>query len=136
MELTLANGRRVEIKKIDIAARQVDYKRLDDPIYGGDLILYHPFTNEATIDEELLAALNASEAEREAIQTAADLVIEQERLAEIALEAAKAQVILENLPSWSQVAMAIDNISNLADAKAFIKKLSRVVYLDLKNSVD
>ena len=53
-----------------------------------------------------------------------------------ALQAAKQQALVDNLPSWTQVDTAINNIANLADAKAFIKKLSRVVYLDLKNSVD
>ena len=61
---------------------------------------------------------------------------EAARQAEIARQAAKAQAIIDNLPSWAQVDTAIDNIANLADAKAFIKKLSRVVYLDVKNSVD
>ena len=61
---------------------------------------------------------------------------EAARQAEIARQAAKAQAIIDNLPSWAEVDTDIDNIANLADAKAFIKKLSRVVYLDLKNSVD
>ena len=53
-----------------------------------------------------------------------------------ALQAAKQQALVDGLPSWSQVDTTINNIANLADAKAFIKKLSRVVYLDVKNSVD
>jgi hypothetical protein len=61
---------------------------------------------------------------------------EAEAAAQAALIAAKLQEIEDNLPSWGQVSTAIDNIANLADAKAFIKKLSRCVYLDLKNSVD
>ena len=43
-------------------------------------------------------------------------------------EAAKAQALIDNLPSWAQVDTAIDNISSLAEAKAFIRKLTRVVY--------
>jgi hypothetical protein len=50
------------------------------------------------------------------------------RLAEEARVAAKAQALIDNLPSWAAVDQAITNISSLADAKAFIRKLSRVVY--------
>ena len=56
-----------------------------------------------------------------------------------ALEAEAAQQasdISANLPSWVQVSTAVDNIANLADAKAFIKKLSRVVYWLAKNTSD
>ena len=53
---------------------------------------------------------------------------EAARQAEIARQAAKAQAIIDNLPSWAQVNTAIDNIANLADAKAFIKKLTRITY--------
>jgi cell division protein FtsB len=53
---------------------------------------------------------------------------EAARQAEIARQAAKAQAILDNLPSWAQVNTAVDNIANLADAKAFLKKLARITY--------
>lgn len=48
----------------------------------------------------------------------------------------KAQDIVDNLPSWNQVETAINNISSLAEAKAFLKKLARVVYWDVKNQKD
>ena len=51
-----------------------------------------------------------------------------------AAKLAKETAISTNLPSWSQVSTAVDNISSLAEAKAFIKKLSRVVYWLAKNS--
>ena len=51
--------------------------------------------------------------------------------AEMAIREAEIQT---NLPSWAQVETACDNISSLAEAKAFIKKLSRVVYWLAKNS--
>lgn len=54
--------------------------------------------------------------------------------AQQASDAAKAQAFIDNLPSWSQVNTAITNIANLADAKAFILKLTRVVYWLAKNS--
>jgi len=40
----------------------------------------------------------------------------------------KAQEIADRLPSWTVVENAVNNISNLADAKAYLLKLSRVVY--------
>ena len=43
-------------------------------------------------------------------------------------QAAKAQAFIDNLPSWDLVSTAVDNIDSLNSAKAFIKKLSRVVY--------
>ena len=51
-------------------------------------------------------------------------------------QAQKAQDIIANLPSWAQVETVIDNIANPADAKAFIKKLSRIVYWLAKNKKD
>ena len=48
-------------------------------------------------------------------------------------EAEKYRVINENLPSWSQVETALDNISTLAEAKAALKKIARVVYWLAKN---
>ena len=39
-----------------------------------------------------------------------------------------------NLPSWNQVATAINNIANLADAKAILLKMARVEYWLAKNS--
>ena len=50
--------------------------------------------------------------------------------------AQKAAAIVDNLPSWSQVKSNINNISNLTEAKAFLLKLSRVVYWDIKDEVD
>lgn len=49
-------------------------------------------------------------------------------------EKARQQVIVTNLPSWAQVNTAVTNISNLTEAKAFIRKLARVVYWLAKNT--
>jgi len=72
--------------------------------------------------------------------TGTEWIADQDKIdahaATVAANAAKLQEIADNLPSWTQVSTAVDDIANLADAKAFIKKLSRCVYLDLKNSVD
>jgi len=51
-------------------------------------------------------------------------------------EAQKAQDIIDNLPSWSTVQTVINNIATLAETKAFLLKLSRVAYWDVKNSAD
>ncbi len=56
--------------------------------------------------------------------------------AEEARKAAKAQAIIDNLPSWAQVDTAITNIANLTDAKAFIKKLARVTYWLARDKAD
>ena len=56
--------------------------------------------------------------------------------AEEARKAAKAQAFLDNLPSWAQVDQAVTNISDLPSAKAFIRKLARCVYWDVKDKAD
>lgn len=50
-----------------------------------------------------------------------------------AKQTAMAQSLKDNLPTYAQVQTAIDNIGNLADAKAFLKKLAAVVYIHVKN---
>jgi adenylosuccinate synthase len=71
---------------------------------------------------------------------AAYLVIQAEELAIKQAEQAKidarVQAVVANLPSWSQVNAAVTAISSLADAKAFIRKLARVVYWLAKDSAD
>lgn len=44
----------------------------------------------------------------------------------------KAQEIADRLPDWSTVENAVNNISSLAEAKAYLLRLSRVVYWDVK----
>ena len=98
--------------------------------------MYHSFADENTVDVEVTAAFNLSEAEREAAQTAADIAKEEARLAEIKRLEAKAQDILDILPSWDKVSTAVDNISNFAEAKEYLKKLSRVVYWIARETED
>ena len=57
-------------------------------------------------------------------------------LAREALQAQRVQELIENLPTWLRVSNAVDNISNLAGAKVFLKKLARVVYWLAKNTAD
>lgn len=49
---------------------------------------------------------------------------------------AKADAIIANFPTWAQVATAADDISSLAEAKIFIKKLARVTYWLAKNQAE
>lgn len=63
-----------------------------------------------------------------------DLVaIQAMRDAEIAKQAAKAQAIIDNLPSWSAVNTAIDNATTLAQMKVIVKKMAIVLYWLAKN---
>jgi len=55
------------------------------------------------------------------------IAAEEAYQAEQARIEAKRQAIIDNLPSWAQVEAAINGIANLADAKAFLLKLSRVL---------
>jgi hypothetical protein len=62
---------------------------------------------------------------------------QQEARAEtVKLNALKSQAITENLPSWTNVEKEVDNIGSLDDAKAFLKKLARIVYWDVKGRED
>jgi len=63
-----------------------------------------------------------------------DSVAKVEADAREAAIAAKAQAIIDNLPSWSAVDSAITGIQNLAEAKTFIRKLTRIVYWLAKDS--
>ena len=60
----------------------------------------------------------------------------QAEQAEALKEQQKQQAIVDNLPAWTQVDAAITAITSLAEAKTFIRKLTRVVYWDVKNSAD
>ncbi len=51
-------------------------------------------------------------------------------------KAQKEQDLINNMPSWSQVQTTINNISSMADAKAYLLKLSRIVYWGAKNRPD
>lgn len=51
-----------------------------------------------------------------------------------AIKQAKAQDIINNLPSWQQVSDAIDNATTLNQVKVIFKKLCRVVYWLAKDS--
>lgn len=61
---------------------------------------------------------------------------EEARILEAARITAKEKAYVDNLPSWTQVQTAIGNIANIADVKAYLLKLSRVVYWDVKNRAD
>uniref|UniRef100_A0A6M3K2M6 Uncharacterized protein n=1 Tax=viral metagenome TaxID=1070528 RepID=A0A6M3K2M6_9ZZZZ len=136
MIITLNNGRQVEVKAIDLAHGRVDYRRIDDPVYGGDCVLYHQFSGVDTAESEIKATLDLSEAEREAAQTIADIAAEEARLAKIAKIEARLLSINTNLPSWAEVEIAINAVDSLAKARAVLLKLARVVYWLAKNEAD
>jgi hypothetical protein len=56
------------------------------------------------------------------------------RLAAEEAQQARDTEIANAMPTWTQVDSAITNIGSLADAKVFLRKLSRVIYLHIKNS--
>lgn len=74
------------------------------------------------------AAKGNTPAPAETIEETAD---REERKAK---EAQMAQTLSQNLSTYAQVQTAIDNIGNLADAKAFLKKLVAVVYIHVKGN--
>ena len=91
-----------------------------EPAYDPDTH-YHQLSGLYTVEQDDITR------HYEVIERAA------EEKKQIADRKQKAQDIAANLPSWSQVQREIDNIGNLADARRFLKKLSRVVYWDIKN---
>lgn len=80
-----------------------------------------------SIPEPDEAQLDLDMAEYEVYKTAKD--------AQDAADAAQiAQDLTNNLPDWATVNTAIDAISDLAEAKVFIKKLTKVVYGHIKGT--
>ena len=69
-------------------------------------------------------------------QIAAEAAREVARQVELVKQAAKVQAFLDNLPSWAIVDQAVTDIFDLPSAKAFIRKLARVVYWDIRNQED
>ena len=66
-----------------------------------------------------------------------DPVVDITPKAQAVLDATQKEAdIIDNLPSWGQVEANINNIGSMDDAKAFILKLARVVYWDVKNRPD
>jgi len=103
-----------------------------------------PRSNEPITEEYLIpfiAAFNSEKSRVDAIREAELAFYNSpeevaKRAAIVAAAEAKAEAILTNLPTWARVSTAVDNISNLAEAKVFIKKLSRIVYWLAKDTVD
>jgi len=94
------------------------------------VILEMSVEEKATVDQAEADALAAKLAAEQAAAEAAALA-RAELDAKIAARVADFKT---NLPSWLQVADAVDGIANLAEAKAFLKKLARVVYWLAKDS--
>jgi len=62
-----------------------------------------------------------------------DITPEKQKLLD---NAAKTQPIINNMPSWAHVETAVNNIANLADAKAFLLKLSLMAFWLAKNKAN
>ena len=58
------------------------------------------------------------------------------REAEEARVAAKAQALINNLPTWQEVADAIDAVTTIGGLKVVVKKIARVVYWLAKDRAD
>jgi len=109
--------------------------------YEPERSLYHVVTgwdNVITLaspsDHPLMLALHNA---RDTIKTAAESAYLEALAASSAAEAAmteKRARIAAELPSWTTVETAVNNISNLDDAKVFMMKLAKVVYWLAKNS--
>lgn len=63
MIIELADGRKVEIKNINISGGSVDYRRIDDLVYSGDCVLYLKIEKLETAEAEIKAALEIELAE-------------------------------------------------------------------------
>jgi F0F1-type ATP synthase epsilon subunit len=71
------------------------------------------------VDPNKASILAAEEAAR---------VVEQQK------QAAKAQALIDNLPSWQAVSDAIDAADTVPKLRAIVKKIARVTYWIAKNS--
>ena len=59
MIIELSNGIQVEIKLINLARGSVDYRRINDPVYSGDCVLYLQVTDLVTAEAKITTALEA-----------------------------------------------------------------------------
>ncbi len=63
-----------------------------------------------------------------------ELINAQARAISRARKEAQVQSYIDNMPNWTQVSNVVDSINNLDDAKAFLLKLARVVYWNIKGT--
>lgn len=109
------------------------------PLLNGDDLL-KPFINAYNAEKARLAQQKADEiAAKEAQKLAEEQAVinyydSPEQVARREAEAAKMQEIIDNLPTWEKVSAAIDNVSSLAEMKAIVKKIARVLYLVARTS--
>ena len=109
-----------------LIARQVDPAKFQ--IWGLDI---HWLSEPTLAELDIVAGIYTN------YESLAAAYLQEQELAaqaEALKEQQKAQAISDNLPTWAQVDAAVTAIASLADAKAFLKKLSRVVYWLAKNS--
>ena len=98
--------------------------------------------SDATLGTLILNAVNAGylpediderevtseEYESAKLDDPVEIAAKQTQQAKALEQEKKIQAILDNLPSWAAVQSSVQGISNLAEAKSVILKLSRIVY--------
>lgn len=113
-----------QTKKIDAFVKAL-YPACTGVTIGGTGITFHGLS-----DAEAADALSQV--------TAKIATFQQESADEVAAIAADkllmAQDLADNLPDWTTVDTAISSINDMADAKVFLRKLTRVVYGHIKGT--
>lgn len=62
------------------------------------------------------------------------LGLDTQEAAQLAVQAAKVQAIIDNLPSWAAVSAAIDAATTVLKLQAIVKKMARVIYWIAKST--
>ena len=95
-------------------------------------------THEITIDEEIYTITEDEYGHiiKELKMTDAQLaILNAQRASADAVNTAKIQEVVSNLPSWQVVSDAIDAATTIAQLKVIVKKMARALYLFTRNSV-
>jgi hypothetical protein len=136
--IKLKDGRDIEI--ISIRDGQVDFRVLNAD-YRGAYVAYAAVSGPAAVKEDLTDPDEIAQAMQTSLEAAIAVaepivkqVLDNPPANDARTPSARDKAIIDNFPSWTVVANAVDNIASLADAKAYLKKLSRVVYWLAKNS--
>lgn len=136
--IKLKDGREIEI--ISIRDGQADF-RVINADYRGVYVAYAAVSGPAPVKEDLVDPNEIAQAMQTSLEAAIAVaepivkqVLDNPPASDERTPSARDKAIVDNLPSWTAVANAVDNIGSLADAKAYLKKLSRVVYWIAKNT--
>ena len=108
------------------------YEHIQNKLSENPDLRLHIFSTPVTLSEEIRETKKFDIGSSSLVSQEPADITPAEKAATV--EVAKVQALVDNLPSWAAVSSAVDGISNLADAKVFLKKLARVVYWLAKNS--